>query len=90
MYVDALQKRAEELERGAAILRAQIPHRNKLWMSSVVKRNIGGDVSKMVADIRRFETTSRVRDTTWAKKGDKESSRRVQNTMGYQVRLDSD
>ncbi|KAJ7230875.1 hypothetical protein C8J57DRAFT_1582643 [Mycena rebaudengoi] len=60
MYVDALQKRAEELERGAAILRAQIPHRNKLWMSSVVKRNIGGDVSKMVADIRRFETTSRL------------------------------
>jgi hypothetical protein len=41
----------------------------------------------MVADIRRFESTSRVRDTTWPKKGDKEARRRMQNTMGYQITL---
>ncbi|KAJ7182021.1 hypothetical protein C8R46DRAFT_1027825 [Mycena filopes] len=69
-------------EQGAAIIRAQLAHRNKLWMSSMSKRDIGGDVALMVADVRRFESTSRVRDTTWAKKGDKESRRRVANTMG--------
>jgi hypothetical protein len=71
------------------MFRAQIPHRNKLWMSSMVTRNIGKDVSQMVADIRRFEGTSHVRDTTWAKPGDKEGRRRMQNTMGYQIPIDS-
>ncbi|KAJ7173524.1 hypothetical protein C8R46DRAFT_892769 [Mycena filopes] len=89
-YCDHLAKRATELEQGAAIIRAQLAHRNKLWMSSMSKRDIGGDVALMVADVRRFESTSRVRDTTWAKKGDRESRRRVQNTMGYQIAVDSD
>jgi hypothetical protein len=57
-------------------------------MSSIVKRNIEADVSQMVADIHRFESTSRVCDTTWAKQGDKEGRRRMQNTMGYQIPLE--
>ncbi|KAJ7212430.1 hypothetical protein C8J57DRAFT_1539109 [Mycena rebaudengoi] len=84
-HSEYILKRADELEEAAAILRSQVPHRNKLWMSNVVKRNIGGDAGKMVADIRRFESTARARDTTWAKKGDRESIRRMQNTMGYQA-----
>ncbi|KAJ7466979.1 hypothetical protein FB451DRAFT_1178236 [Mycena latifolia] len=79
---------SDELEQAAAILRSQVPHRNKLWMSSIVKRNIGGDVGQMVADIHRFESSSRVRDTTWAPKGDKEARRRMQNTMGYQIPIE--
>lgn len=54
-------------------------------MSSVVKRDIGHDVSLMVADINRYEFTGLTRDNTWAKRGDKEAARRSQNTMGYQV-----
>ncbi|KAJ7763778.1 hypothetical protein B0H16DRAFT_1801158 [Mycena metata] len=84
-YRDHLLRRAAELEQAAAILRAQVPHRNKLWMSSIARRNIGADVGQMVADIRRFESTAHVRDTTWAKKGDKDDRRRKENTMGYQI-----
>ncbi|KAF8209912.1 hypothetical protein K438DRAFT_1960133 [Mycena galopus ATCC 62051] len=89
-HAEYLLKRAAEFEQAAAILRAQVPQRNKLWMSSVVKRDIGADVGHMLDDIRRFESTSQTRDTTWAKGKDKVSRRRVQNTMGYQIRLDSD
>jgi hypothetical protein len=59
-------------------------------MSSIVSRGIGGDVSQFMADIDRFERTSHARDLTWARLGDKEGRRRMQNTMGYQVRLNSD
>jgi hypothetical protein len=54
-------------------------------MSSIVKRNVGKDVSLMVADIRRYESTGQKRDNTWGKRGDKEANRRVANTMGYQL-----
>ncbi|KAJ7827941.1 hypothetical protein B0H14DRAFT_2594895 [Mycena olivaceomarginata] len=84
---DDEEQRAQELEQAAAILRSQVPHGNKLWLSSIYKRDVGADVSQMVADIRRFESTSRVRDTTWPKTGDKEARRRMQNTMGYQIPL---
>ncbi|KAJ7792982.1 hypothetical protein B0H14DRAFT_2623333 [Mycena olivaceomarginata] len=70
-----LLKRAYEFEKAAAILRAQVPHRNKLWMSSIVSRDrdIGRDVGQSVADIGRFERTSHARDPTWARPGDKEA-----------------
>ncbi|KAJ7026511.1 hypothetical protein C8F04DRAFT_1212608 [Mycena alexandri] len=55
---------------------------------NIAKRDIGADVGLMVGDIRRFESTSHVRDTTWPT--DAESRWRVQNTMGYQIRVDSD
>ncbi|KAJ6466767.1 hypothetical protein C8R45DRAFT_1171983 [Mycena sanguinolenta] len=88
-YSERLLKRAADLEKAAAIIRAQVPHRNKLWMSSVVKRDIGGNVSQFVADINRFERTSRAWDSTWAKAGDNEGQCRMQNTMGCQVPLTS-
>lgn len=78
------------MEHAAAIFRAQVLHRDKLWMRSMVERKIGGNVGQVVADIHRFEATSRVRDTTWPKKGDKEGHRRSRNTMGYQVRVEAD
>ncbi|KAJ7804221.1 hypothetical protein B0H14DRAFT_3775469 [Mycena olivaceomarginata] len=84
-YSAHLLKRAEEFERAAAIFRAQVPHRNRIWMSSMVKQDVGRDVGNLVKDIHRYESSSRVRDTTWArKKGDKEEQRRIKNTMGYQ------
>ncbi|KAJ7857412.1 hypothetical protein B0H14DRAFT_2578303 [Mycena olivaceomarginata] len=36
-YSADLLKRAEEVERATAIFRAQVPHRNRIWMSSMVK-----------------------------------------------------
>ncbi|KAJ7354208.1 hypothetical protein DFH08DRAFT_804127 [Mycena albidolilacea] len=84
------EQRAYEFEKAAAILSAQVPHRNKLWMSSIVSRDIGGDVGQFVADIGRFERTSHARDPTWARPGDKEGRLHIQNTMGYQVKLDPD
>ncbi|KAJ6563398.1 hypothetical protein DFH09DRAFT_1082448 [Mycena vulgaris] len=86
-YAQKLLQRADEFQRAAEILRAQVPHRKRLWMSSIVKRDIGHDVSLMVADINRYEFTAQTRDNTWAKKGDREGQRRSQNTMGYQVDL---
>ena len=52
----------------------------------MVSRNLGGDVSLMVKDIRHVEKTGRRRDRTWALDGDREGMRRSQNTMGYQLR----
>jgi hypothetical protein len=71
--------------KAAEIMRAQANARNLIWMSSIVKRNVGKDVSLMVADIRRYESTGQKRDNTWGKRGDKEANRRVANTMGYQL-----
>ncbi|KAJ7827246.1 hypothetical protein B0H14DRAFT_3144671 [Mycena olivaceomarginata] len=83
-YAQDLLRRADAFQKAPEILRGQVPHGNRLWMSSIVKRNIGCDVSLMVADINRHEFTAQTRDTTWPKKGDKDRS---QNTMGYQVGL---
>jgi hypothetical protein len=55
-------------------------------MSSIVKPDIGHDVSEMVTEIH---STSRVRDNTWAKNRDKEGRRRT-DTMGYQISLEID
>jgi hypothetical protein len=81
-----LALRADELEEAARIIRSQLPHRNAIWITSMASRNIGSDVSHLVQDIRRFETTGRIRDTTWGRAGDSLSIRRARNTMGYQLR----
>ena len=52
----------------------------------MVSRNLGGDVSLLVKDIRYVEQTGRRQDRTWAPSGDREGMRRSQNTMGYQMR----
>ncbi|KAJ7310684.1 hypothetical protein DFH08DRAFT_823060 [Mycena albidolilacea] len=47
-YQAHLLKRAEEFEQAAAIFRAQVPHRNRIWMSSMVKQDIGHNVGNLV------------------------------------------
>ncbi|KAJ7323169.1 hypothetical protein DFH08DRAFT_817748 [Mycena albidolilacea] len=55
-------------------------------MSSMVKQDIGHNVGNLVQDIHRYGRSSRIRDTTWARKtGDKEERRRIKNKMGYQI-----
>jgi hypothetical protein len=80
-----LALRADELEEAARIIRSQLLHRNTIWINGMARRNIGNDVS-LVHDIRRFETTGRIRDTTWGRAGDPVSARRANNTMGNQLR----
>ncbi len=83
---EKLQRRAAELRAFADIIDSQIPFGNSIWISSMVDRNIGGDVSLALQDIRHVEETGRRRETTWGRKGDRVGQRRVRNTMGYQVR----
>ena len=86
MYQEKLLQKAKAFEEAAQILRSQIPHRNRIWMKSVIDRKLGNDVTDFVADIHRFESTGRKRDTTWGEGGTKVEKRRVHNTMGYQTR----
>jgi hypothetical protein len=51
----------------------------------MANHNIGHDVTHFVHDIRQFETTGRIQDTTWGRGGDPISTRRANNTMGYQL-----
>jgi hypothetical protein len=81
-----LTTRANELEQAAEIIRSQLPFRNPIWISSMVNRNIGGDVSFLVMDVKHVETSGRIRENTWVQPGDREGVRRSRNTMGYQVR----
>lgn len=76
-------KLADELEKAAKILRTQAEAKNRLWMGSIIRRKIGQDVSLMVGDVRRYESSRRNRDNTWGKEGDSEANRRVANTMGF-------
>ncbi|KAJ6506038.1 hypothetical protein DFH09DRAFT_1101549 [Mycena vulgaris] len=68
----------ERLDAHAEHLQKWADDRNRLWMSSIVGRNIGKD------------DTGRVRDITWAQNEDRKGRRRIQNTMGYQIPLASD
>lgn len=72
----------QALERAAAIIRGQIPHRKKMWLRAV-DQNIGNDVVDFVKDIERHESARRNRDTTWGEGKGKVERRRVRNTMGY-------
>ncbi|KAJ7934756.1 hypothetical protein B0H13DRAFT_2305533 [Mycena leptocephala] len=80
-----IRQRINELREGANILEGQLKNSeaSKIWLKSMKNHNIGGDVSKMVSDIRHFTQTGRVRPTTWAQEGNKKSVRYTQNTMGF-------
>ena len=86
MYQEKLLQKAEAFEEAAQILRSQIPHRNQIWMKSVIDQKLGNDVTDFVADIHHFESIGQKQDTTWGEGGKKVEKRRVQNTMGYQTR----
>jgi hypothetical protein len=87
--IEALNNRADQLVLAADIIRSQIPHRNRIWIASMVDRDIGRDVANVVLDVQHVERTGHRRDNTWAKPGDKVTQRRSRNTMGYQVRSTS-
>lgn len=53
-------------------------------MNSMVTRDIGRDAADMATDVRRFESTGRTRDNTWADSRNKKKTRYMKNTMGYQ------
>jgi hypothetical protein len=82
--IDYATELVETLRTAANIIDSQIPHKDQLWLKSLRKRQIGRDITHLVEDVRKFESSRGTRDTTWArnKKGD---SRRVANTMGYQL-----
>ena len=80
---ESLAKKSEALKKAAALIDAQLPYRNPIWMKSVDKLKFGNDVMDFVADIEREEKRGRNRDTTWAEGRGKKAKRRVKNTMGY-------
>lgn len=84
--IAAVETRAAALAEASAILRAQLPHRNAIWLRSMVSSDVGADAHQLVRDVRRYETTGLSRDNTWAKSGDRDAQRRARNTMGYQTR----
>jgi hypothetical protein len=71
------------LQHAARILKAQAKHRNRIWMKSIVDRDIGRDASDLVKDVKHFEKTSQKMHATWPK--NRQDARRVKNTMGYVV-----
>jgi len=81
-----LSVRATELLEASELIENQLVHWNRIWVSSMVDRNIGGDVSLLLKDVRHVEVTGRNREPTWARPGDRDAARRSRNTMGYQVR----
>ncbi|KAF8957978.1 hypothetical protein BDZ97DRAFT_1924115 [Flammula alnicola] len=88
-YSQHLLARAEAFRRAADIFESQASsstHDGRIWMKSVVERDVGRDVDHLVQDVRRFEETGRTRGNTWANPKSKEEVRRMKNTMGYQVR----
>ena len=81
--IEALNGRADQLVLAADIIRSQIPHRNRIWIASMVDRDIGRDVANVVLDVQHVERTGHRRDNTWARPGDKLTQRRSRNTIGY-------
>lgn len=78
--------RANELEDAVRIIQSQPPYKNRIWVSSMVDRNVGGDVSlPVVSDVVYFEVRhvkqhGREKVIAAARDG---SRRRSRNTMGY-------
>ena len=85
MYQEKLLQKAEAFEEAAQILHSQIPHRNQIWMKSVIDRKLGNDVTDFVADIHCLKSTGQKWDTTWGEGGKNVEKQQVQNTMGYQT-----
>ena len=83
--MNRLAIRVDELEEVAHIIKSQLPHANRVWISSMISQNIGSDASHLVQDIQHVEVSGRCRETTWPRLGDREGAQRSRNTMGYQV-----
>lgn len=81
--MDHILQRAVDMRRAADIFESQARHRNRIWMKSMVDRDIGRDVHDLVKDVDRFENTGRTRDKTWADPKKAKEVRQMRNTMGY-------
>ena len=81
-------QRAQGFEQAAKIFREQARYQNPIWLRSVKDQNLGHDVSNLVSDVHHYEGSARTRGTTWAQAGDKSETRRMKNTMGYQVTVE--
>jgi len=57
--MEALNTRADhwQLVLAADIIRSQISHRNRIWIASMVDRDIGRDVANVVLDVQHVERT---------------------------------
>lgn len=82
--VEFLSVRANELVEASDIIKSQLVNRNHIWVTSLVKQNIGQDASSLVADVRWAESTGRTRSVTWAR--NPQEARRSRNLMGYRLR----
>ncbi|KAJ3496485.1 hypothetical protein NLJ89_g10479 [Agrocybe chaxingu] len=81
--MEYVKKLADDLEKGAEMMRHQIEHKSYIWLKSIVDRRIGSDVQGLVADVQHHTRTGKKRSTTWADGKSKQEKRRAQNTMGY-------
>ncbi|KAJ6458878.1 hypothetical protein C8R47DRAFT_1244886 [Mycena vitilis] len=83
--MEFLQERVNVLREAADVIESQLqtPGASSVWLKSMKRKNIGGDVAKMVADVENFAGTSKKRRTTWAQPGIKKSARYTENTQGY-------
>lgn len=81
-----LAARGEQLREASRIIKHQLERLDPstIWIRSLVRSNLGGDVGLFVQDIRHFESTSQRRNKTWPNPRNREETRRSKNTMGYQ------
>ena len=59
----ALIERVQELRECADKMEQQLRFDSRVWIKGAVQRNVGGDVSTLLHDIRVLESSSRVRNT---------------------------
>lgn len=59
-------------------------------MRGLKNRKFGKDAQKLVSDVRRLTKTGRKRRSTMGSRGEKGSSSRVANTIGYRFPLNED
>jgi hypothetical protein len=64
--IKALSIRANELVEAAEIIRSQLSHRNRIWINSMVSRDIGSDVSLLVFEKTRRRDLVRAGDRGYA------------------------
>jgi hypothetical protein len=75
--IDIIEYQASEGMRGSS----------RLWLKALKRRRVGREVQNMVDDVTRLESSGKARQTTWAKDNTKREKERVDNMMGYQLRV---
>ncbi|KAI9454440.1 hypothetical protein F5148DRAFT_1288636 [Russula earlei] len=50
--INALSIQADELVEAAEIIQSELPHKNKIWINSIMSQDIGADVSHLVKDVQ--------------------------------------